>query len=103
MNKKDIVEAIHAKVGFSRRETAAIVDSALESIRKALAEGEPVMISAFGKFSVRDKKAHKGRNPKTGETITLPARKVVSFKVSRVLKERINAAHRYPHTRKAIF
>jgi len=103
MNKKDIVEAIHEKVGFSRRETAAIVDSALESIKQALAQGEPVMISAFGRFSTREKKAHKGRNPKTGEAMTLPARKVITFKVSRVLKERINAAHRYPDTRKEVF
>ena len=94
MNKKNIVEAIHAKVGFSRREIAAIVDKTLELFKTALAEGEPIMISAFGKFSMREKKAHKGRNPKTGETITLPERRVVTFKVSRVLKERINAAHR---------
>lgn len=94
MNKQDIVEAIHARFGFSKRETAAIVDKALELLKTALAEGDSVMISSFGKFSVREKKAHKGRNPKTGETITLPARKVVTFKTSRVLKERINAAHR---------
>jgi integration host factor subunit alpha len=103
MNKKDIVAAIHARVGFSKRETAAIVDKALELLKTTLAEGDSVMISAFGKFSVREKKAHEGRNPKTGETITLPARKVVTFKVSRVLKERINAAHRDRDTRKAVF
>ena len=94
MNKKDIVEAVHARVGFSKRETAAMVDEAFELLRVALAEGDSVLISGFGKFSVRKRKAHKGRNPKTGETIILPARKVVTFKVSRVLKERINAAQR---------
>ena len=94
MNKKDIVEAVHARVGFSKRETAAIVDKAFELLRVALVQGDSVLISGFGKFSVRERKAHKGRNPKTGETITLPARKVVTFKVSRVLKERINAAYR---------
>ena len=94
MNKKDIIEAISARVGFSKRDTAAIVDKTLELLKRNLVEGEPVMISSFGKFSVRDKKARKGRNPKTGEAITLPSRKVVTFKVSRVLKERINAAHR---------
>jgi len=98
MNKKDIVQAIHSKVGFSRRETAAIVDTALELMKTALAQGDSVMISAFGKFSVREKKAHKGRNPKTGETITLPPRKVITFKISRGLKERINAAHRLRNT-----
>jgi integration host factor subunit alpha len=103
MNKKDLVEAIHAQVGFSKRETAALVDKALELMKTALAEGDPVMISAFGKFSVREKKAQKGRNPKTGETMTLPPRKVVTFKVSRGLKERINAAHRLQDTRKTVF
>lgn len=103
MNKKDIVEAIYTRVGFSKRETVAIVDKALELLKTALAEGDSVMISAFGKLSVWEKRAHKGRNPKTGETITLPARKVVTFKVSRVLKERINAAHRDRDTRKAVF
>lgn len=94
MNKKNIVEAIHAKVGFSKRETAEIVDKALDLLKAALAEGDPVLISSFGKFSVREKEARKGRNPKTGETMVLPARKVVTFKASRVLKEQINAAHR---------
>jgi integration host factor subunit alpha len=103
MNKKDIVEAIHARVGFSKRDTAAIIDKALELLRAALDEGDSVMISAFGKFSVREKKARKGRNPMTGETIMLPARKVVTFKVSRALKEQINAAHRHRDTGKAVF
>jgi integration host factor subunit alpha len=98
MNKKDVVQAIHEKVGFSKRETAAIVDKALELMKTSLAQGDSVMISAFGKFSVREKKAHKGRNPKTGETMTLPSRKVITFKVSRGLKERINAAHRLQDT-----
>jgi len=98
MNKKKIIEEIHEKIGFSRRETLAIVDSAIELMKGALAKGEPVMISSFGKFSPRERKARKGRNPQTGETITIPARKVVTFKVSRVLKERINEAHRRRHT-----
>lgn len=102
MNKKEIVEAIHARVGFPKRETAAVVDKTLQLIKAALAEGDSVMVSGFGKFSVREKKARKGRNPQTGETITLPARKVITFKVSRVLKERINAAHRQRDTRKAV-
>jgi integration host factor subunit alpha len=94
MNKKDIVETIHETVGFPKRETAQIVDKALEIMKSALADGDPVMISGFGKFSVKDKEARKGRNPKTGDSMTLPARRVVTFKVSRVLKERVNGAHR---------
>lgn len=94
MNKKSIIEAVHHRLGFSKRETGIIVDTALELIRTSLTSEEPVTISAFGKFSVVKRKARKGRNPQTGETITLPERKVVTFKASRVLKERINEAHR---------
>jgi integration host factor subunit alpha len=104
VNKKDIIEAIHQKVGFSRRETGAVVDTALELLKTYLARGDSVMLSAFGKLSVRTSKARKGRNPQTGEAITLPARKVVTFKISRVLKERINGAHRdRQNTGKAVF
>jgi integration host factor subunit alpha len=94
MNKKDIVEAIHGTVGFPKRETGRIVDKALEIMKSAMADGESVMISGFGKFSVRQKQARRGRNPKTGEAMTLPERRVVTFKVSRVLKERVNGAHK---------
>jgi len=94
MNKKHIVQAIHDKVGFSKRETSAIVDKAIELLTSSLAAEEPVLISSFGKFDIRERKAHKGRNPQTGEAITIPARKVVTFRASRVLKERINEAHR---------
>ena len=103
MNKKSIVEVIHQKIGFSKRETAAIVDASLELVKTALARGEPVTISSFGKFSVRHREARKGRNPQTGEATTIPARKVVTFKVSRVLKERINEAHRNRDTGEAVF
>ncbi|MBN1842563.1 MAG: integration host factor subunit alpha [Deltaproteobacteria bacterium] len=103
MNKKSIVEAIYERVGFPKRETAAIVDAALELVKSSLTNGEPVMISAFGKFAVRERKAQQGRNPQTGEAMTIPARKVVSFKVSRVLKEQINEAHRGRDTRKTVF
>jgi integration host factor subunit alpha len=94
MNKKSTVEAIYEKVGFSKRETTAIVDATLELIKSALAADESVMISSFGKFSVRERKALKRRNPQTGQTVIIPARKVVTFKASRVLRERINEAHR---------
>jgi integration host factor subunit alpha len=103
MNKKNIIEAIHDRIGFSKRETTALVDAAFERVTTALAKGEPVMISGFGKFSVHRRKAKKGRNPQTGETMVIPERKVVTFKVSRVLKERINEAHRRRDTGKAVF
>ena len=103
MKKKDIIEAIYQKVGFSKRETASIVDKAFELVQTTLIQGDPVMISGFGKFSVKKRKARKGRNPQTGEAIMLPARKVVTFKASRILKERIHGAHRDRNTRKAVF
>lgn len=103
MNKKGIIEAIHEKVGFPKRETKALVDGAFELLKTALDNGEPVMVSAFGKFSVQHRKARKGRNPRTGESTTIPARNVVTFKASRVLKEQINEAHRDRDTRKAVF
>ncbi len=94
MNKKNMIEAIHKRVGFSKRETGAIVDAAFELLKDSLAKGNSVMISGFGKFSVRERRARKGRNPRTGEAIILPARKAATFKVSRLLKEGVNAAHR---------
>jgi len=94
MNKKDIVRKIHEKIGFSKRETAVIVDAALERIKETLQNGEAVTISAFGRFDVHARKAKKGRNLQTGDTVLIPARKVVTFKAGRVLKERINEAHR---------
>lgn len=103
MNKKGIIEAIHEKVGFPKRETKALVDEAFELLKTALDNGEPVMVSAFGKFSVQHRKVRKGRNPQTGESTTIPARNVVTFKASRVLKEQINEAHRDRDTRKAVF
>ena len=99
MNKKDIIEAIHDKVGFSKRETGAIVDAAFELVKTSLVKGNSVMISGFGKFSVRERRARKGRNPQTGQAITLPAGNAVTFKVSQALKERVNAAHRERDTR----
>nr|HID60046.1 integration host factor subunit alpha [Desulfobacterales bacterium] len=98
MKKKDIIDAIQERLGFSRRETTLMVNSALEIIKLALEKGEPVNISSFGKFSVRSKKARRGRNPKTGEAIIIPAQKAITFKVSQVLKEAVNAANQDGHS-----
>jgi integration host factor subunit alpha len=90
MNKKDMVDALHEKVGFSKRETARIVDTALGHMRAALEGGDTIMISAFGTFVVKERKAQNARNLKTGEPILVPPRKTVTFKASPVLKERVN-------------
>ncbi len=94
MKKKDIIEAVHERLGFSKRETARLVESTFDIIKTSLQKGEEVKVSSFGKFSVREKKERLVKMPKTGITVTIPARKVVTFKLSRVLRDAINDAHR---------
>jgi integration host factor subunit alpha len=90
MTKADIVETIYEKVGLSKRESARIVDLIFDIIKGKLENGENIKLSGFGSFAVRDKKARRGRNPQTGEEITISARRVLSFKPSDVLRKRIN-------------
>ena len=90
MNKQDIVEALHNKVGFSKRETAQLVDLTLEKIAAALVEDEAVTISSFGTFKVKRRKPKRARNLKTGESVDVPSRKTVTFKASPALKELVN-------------
>ncbi len=90
MTKADIVEMIYERVGFSKKESAELVETVFEVIKEALVEGEKVKFSGFGNFIVREKNARKGRNPQTGEEIQLAARRVLSFKPSLVLKNLLN-------------
>jgi len=90
MTKADIVETVYEKVGLSKRESARIVDMIFDIIKGKLENGENVKISGFGSFTVRDKNARRGRNPQTGEEITISARRVLSFKPSNVLRKLIN-------------
>jgi integration host factor subunit alpha len=90
MTKADIVEHIYERVGFSKKESAELVEKVFEIIKETLAEGEKVKISGFGNFVVREKNARKGRNPQTGEEIRLAARRVLTFKPSLVLKNLLN-------------
>ena len=90
MTKADIVETIYEKVGLSKRESARIVDMIFDIIKGKLEDGENIKISGFGSFAVRDKNARRGRNPQTGEEITISARRVLSFKPSNVLRNHIN-------------
>jgi integration host factor subunit alpha len=77
-------------VGLSKKESAELVDLALEIMMETLEKGEPVKISGFGNFVVRQKRARRGRNPQTGEDITITARKVLTFKPSALLKKAIS-------------
>ena len=90
MTKADIVETIYERVGFSKKESAELVETIFEVIKEALVKGEKVKFSGFGNFVVREKNARKGRNPQTGEEIQLAARRVLTFKPSLVMKNALN-------------
>ena len=90
LTKADITESIRTRCGYSRTRATALVKSTLEIMKERLSSGEDVLISGFGKFCVRDKGRRKGRNPVIGNDIELEARRVVVFKCSQVLKEKLN-------------
>jgi integration host factor subunit alpha len=90
LTKAQIVESIQNQTGYPRNRSSDIVESLIEIIKRTLASGEDVLISGFGKFSVREKNERKGRNPATGEVMMLAPRKVVTFKYSGQLRERVN-------------
>ncbi len=90
MTKSDIVQNIYENMGYSKKDSAAIVDSLFEIIKSSLATGEKIKISGFGNFIVKEKKPRRGRNPQTGDEISISARKVLTFKASQVLRKTIN-------------
>lgn len=90
MTKADIVEAIYEKIGFSKKESADIVELVFDTIKETLEKGEKIKISGFGNFVVRQKRPRIGRNPQTGEEIEITARKVLTFKPSQILKVALN-------------
>lgn len=90
MTKAEIVEKIYEKVGFSKKESADIVELVFETIKNTLSKGEKIKISGFGNFVVRQKRPRVGRNPQTGEEIEITARKVLTFRPSHVLKSALN-------------
>jgi integration host factor subunit alpha len=90
----DLSEAVFRAVGLSRNESAQLVERVLELMSDALAEGEQVKISSFGTFSVRAKTARVGRNPKTGEEVPISPRRVLTFRPSHLMKDRVAAGNR---------
>ncbi len=90
LNKDQIVNSVHAQLGFPKNRSFELVESVLDIIKKTLESGEDVLTSGFGKFSVNEKKERKGRNPATGERMMLGARRVVTFKCSGMLRDKIN-------------
>lgn len=91
VTRADIAEYVYEEVGLSRSESAGFVDAVLDEISEALIEGDNVKISSFGSFSVRQKEERIGRNPKTGVEVPISPRKVLIFRASHVLKDRILA------------
>ena len=90
MTKADLVDLIYERVGSSKKEAGEVVEEVFAIIRDSLREGDKVKISGFGSFVVNQKKARRGRNPQTGEPITIDSRRVLSFKPSQVLKQLVN-------------
>lgn len=90
VTRADLAEAVYQQVGLSRNESAALVESVLDSMCECLEDGETVKISSFGSFLVRQKTGRVGRNPKTGEEVPISPRRVLVFRASQVMKDRIN-------------
>lgn len=90
MTKAEIIEQIYEKVGFSKKESAEIVELVFDTMKETLERGEKIKISGFGNFVVRQKRPRIGRNPQTGEEIEITARRVLTFRPSQVLKAALN-------------
>ena len=90
LTKAELIEAVLKENRFTRKKSVEIIEIVLEIIKSTLASGDDVLISGFGKFCVNDKRQRKGRNPATGEAMILDPRRVVTFRCSRQLRDKIN-------------
>lgn len=90
LTRSDLSEAVYKQVGLSRNESSELVESILRHVSGALVTGDTVKISSFGTFSVRSKGGRVGRNPKTGEEVPIEPRRVLVFRPSHILKDKIN-------------
>lgn len=95
LTRQDISEALYRQVGLSKYESAQMLETVLEHISNALIDGKSVKLSSFGTFIPRQKRERIGRNPKTGVSATIDARRVISFKASKLMKERINKSEKH--------
>jgi len=91
LTRKELTEALANQLGFSQSNCALLVDSFLDSMKESMMAGESIKLVHFGTFNVRDKSPRKGRNPRTGETITIKKRQAISFRPSRKLREQVNS------------
>jgi integration host factor subunit alpha len=90
LTKADLIKAVMNKNGYDQRQATETIETLLETMKSTLASGEDVLISGFGKFCVKEKAERKWRNPATGGSMMLPPKKVVTFRCSGILRERIN-------------
>ena len=90
MTKIDIIKNVNEKLGFSKKDSAAIVESVFDVMKENLSRGEKIMISGFGNFVVKKKNSRRGRNPQTGQEIEITSRRVLNFKASQVLRRALN-------------
>jgi integration host factor subunit alpha len=90
MTKADLIENVYLKTGFSKKESAEIVESVFDMMKETLEDGEKIKIAGFGNFVVKQKATRRGRNPQTGDEIKIDSRKILTFKPSQVLKAAIN-------------
>jgi integration host factor subunit alpha len=90
MTKADLVESVYLKTGFSKKESADIVEMVFDLIKDTLENGEKIKIAGFGNFVVKEKATRRGRNPQTGDEIEISSRRILTFKPSQVLKASIN-------------
>lgn len=90
LTKAQIIDDITERLAFSRKDSADIVELLLEIMKKNLERGDDLLVSGFGKFCVKDKKPRRGRNPATGDDLMLEKRRVVTFKCSHVLRDKVN-------------
>jgi integration host factor subunit alpha len=90
LTKADIINAVQTEEGLTKQQGTEIIETLIEIVKSTLETGEDVLISGFGKFCVREKSERKGRNPATGNDLMLSPRKVVTFKCSGKLRDRIN-------------
>ena len=94
LTRMDLSESVFREVGLSRNESAQLVESVLQHMSDSLVKGEQVKISSFGTFSVRDKAARVGRNPKTGQEVPISPRRVLTFRPSHLMKDRVAEGNR---------
>ncbi len=90
LTKAKIINDVHEKIGYPKKEAGEVVETLLELMKSTLVDGEDILISGFGKFCIKDKNARKGRNPATGDAMMLDKRRVVTFRCSAALRNKIN-------------